>query len=144
MALFRQGRIAEAETQLRKAMELDPKYVFAPCTLSLLYLREERVAEARALLDKVTLPGRVHPEAMAAYCLAQAQVAAAEEDGEKAFGWLDTAGKVAPHDRNVKELRKRLRIPRLGALSKRAWARVRRGPGSSPAQSKLRVTKSEI
>jgi hypothetical protein len=32
---------------------------------------------------------------------------------EKAFGWLDMAVKVAPDNLCVKELRKRLKIPRL-------------------------------
>ena len=88
VALVKQGLKAEAEMQLRKAMELDPNYVFAPCTPTILCLQEGRVAEARALLDKVIVPDRVHPEAMATYCSAQTQVAAAEGEMEKAVGWL--------------------------------------------------------
>ncbi|RPI21937.1 MAG: tetratricopeptide repeat protein, partial [Acidobacteria bacterium] len=113
VALVQQGRKAEAETHLRKAMEIDPSYVFAPCTLSCLYLGEGRVAEARALLDTVILPDTVHPEAMAAYCTTQTQAATAEGDMEKAVGWLDMANKVDPDNPNVRELRKRLRMPRL-------------------------------
>ncbi|MFB3905943.1 MAG: tetratricopeptide repeat protein [Acidobacteriota bacterium] len=113
VALAQLGRKAEAETYLRKAMELDPGYVFAPCTLAVIYLREGRVAEARELLDKVIVPEKVHPGAMATYCTAQTQVAAAEGDSEKAVAWLDIAAKVDPDNSNVKNLRKRLKIPRL-------------------------------
>jgi tetratricopeptide (TPR) repeat protein len=113
VALIQQGRNAEAESHLRKAMELDPSYIFAPCTLAMLHLREGRTAEARALLDRMIVPDKVHPDAMATYCSAQIQVAAAEGDTGRAVGWLDMAIKVAPDNLCVKELRKRLRIPRL-------------------------------
>jgi tetratricopeptide (TPR) repeat protein len=113
VALIQQGHHAEAETHLLKAMELDPGYIFAPCTLAILYLREDRAAEARALLDKMVVPDKVHPDAMATYCSAQIQVAAAEGDMEKAVGWLDLAVKVAPDNVCVKELRKHFKIPRL-------------------------------
>ena len=94
-------------------MELDPAYLFAPCALAVLYLGEDRVTEARALLDNVSVPETVHPQAMATYCTAQTQVAAAEGDMEKALAWLDVGAKVDPDNRQVKELRKRLRFPRL-------------------------------
>jgi tetratricopeptide (TPR) repeat protein len=113
VALIQQGRHAEAETCLRKAIELDPNYIFAPCTLSMLLLGEDRMEEARALLDKVIIPDSVHPAAMATYCSAQCQAAIAEKDIEKAIGWLDMAAKVDPGNQSVKELRKRLRIPRI-------------------------------
>lgn len=113
VALIQQGRNTEAETHLRKAMELDPGYIFAPCTLASLCLQESRTAEARALLDKVIVPDKIHPAAMATYCSAQSQVAAAERDIETAVGWLDLAAKVDPGNRIVKELRKSLRLPRL-------------------------------
>jgi tetratricopeptide (TPR) repeat protein len=122
VALIQQGRNAEAEAHLRKAMELDSSYIFAPCTLAILYLRENRVAEAHALLDKVVVPDTIHPAAMATYCSAQCQAAAAEKDLEKAVGWLDLAAKVDPGNRSVKELRKRLRMPRL---VEKAFAKLR-------------------
>jgi len=136
VALAQQGRVAEAETHLRKAVELDPGYVFAPCTLVNLYLREGRVAEARELLDRVIVPESVHPEAMAAYCTAQTQVAAAEGDVEKAVAWLDTAAKVDPDNLTVKELRKRLRIPRM---LEKALAKLRRKVVQEKLERRRRV-----
>jgi Tfp pilus assembly protein PilF len=113
IALIQQGRDAEAEIHLRKAMEIDPSYVFAPCTLAVIYLQKNRTAEARELLDKVVIPDKIHPSAMATYCSAQAQVTAAEGDLEKAAGWLDIGAKVDPDNQVVIELRKRLKLPRL-------------------------------
>jgi hypothetical protein len=93
-------------------MELDPNYVFAPCTLTTIYLREGRTNEARELIDTVIVPDKIHPSAMAAYCSAQCQVAITEKDVEKAIGWLDLGAKVDPGNRSIKELKKSLRIPR--------------------------------
>jgi tetratricopeptide (TPR) repeat protein len=113
IALMRQGRNAEAEMYLRKALDLNPAYLFALCSLALICLKENRIAEARALLDGITIPDRVHPDAMAAYCSAQTQVAAVERNMKAAVAWLDIAVKIAPDNAAVKDLRKRLRIPRL-------------------------------
>jgi Flp pilus assembly protein TadD len=136
VALIRQGRNAEAETHLRRAMELDPRYVFAPCTLAMLHLQENRIAEARELLDKVVIPGQIHPAAMVTYCSAQTQVAEAEGDLEKAAGWLDMAAKVDAKNRMVKELRKRLKLPRLAG---KALAQIRKDVEEEKLRRRRRV-----
>jgi Tfp pilus assembly protein PilF len=82
IAVFCQGRIGEAiriqSAALRKAMEIDPAYLFAPSALAVIYLNKGSVKEARALLDKIVMPDRVHPSAVASFCCAQAQVSAME------------------------------------------------------------------
>jgi predicted Zn-dependent protease len=113
IALVHQGRNAEAETHFRKAMELDPGYIVAPCALASLCLEEHRVEEARALLDKVIVPAKINPAAMSIYCLAQSQVAAEEKDMAAVIRWLDLATKVDPENQIVKKLRKRVKFSPL-------------------------------
>ena len=62
---------------------------------------------------------------MVTYCSAQAQVTAPRE---KATGWLDIGAKVDPDNRVVKELRKRLKLPRL---PEKALAENERGRGNT-------------
>ena len=47
MALQLQGKLDEAEALLRRAMELDPHYLFAPAGLAMILLEREQVREAR-------------------------------------------------------------------------------------------------
>jgi Flp pilus assembly protein TadD len=77
-ALEAQGKREEAEGLLRRAMELDPRYVFAPAGLAMIRLEQRRVEEARQILASVVLPERLHPQAWACWLSAQMQVALAE------------------------------------------------------------------
>jgi predicted Zn-dependent protease len=110
VALFHQKRTDEAEAHLRKAMEIDPTYIFAPSTLAVIYLHKGRVKEARALLDKVVLPDRVHPSAVASFCCAQAQVAAMERNMEKVADWLNLAAQTDPDNQGMKKLRTQFKL----------------------------------
>jgi tetratricopeptide (TPR) repeat protein len=77
-ALEAQGKLEEAEGLLRRVMEIDPRYVFAPAGLAMIRLQQGRVKEARQVLVSVALPERLHPQAFAYWLSAQAQVALAE------------------------------------------------------------------
>jgi len=135
VALLQLDREPEAEQHIRKAMELDPAYVFAPCSLAVLLLRRERVAEARELLDAVEVPDELHPDTFACYCAAQVQLAMAEKQIEHAIGWLDMGTAAAPDNGPLAELREMLALPiglhgfvdqlRERALAKRAKLRRR-------------------
>jgi len=136
VALLRQGHNAEAEKHLRMAMELATDYLFAPCTLAVLYLDEDRVAEAREVLDAVTVPEEIHPEAMICYCNAQTQVAIAEAEFDKAIGWLDMGAAIDPDNPGVRELQERLKIVR-GVSGLREYVRRRRQKSMSRVRGRV-------
>ena len=106
--LLDQKRLPEAESCLRRALELEPDYLFAPCNLAVLLSGSGRAAEARQLLDCIVVPVRVHPDVLACYLAAEVQVAMAEDEYDKALGWLQMAESVVPDHPSIRALAEKL------------------------------------
>jgi len=98
VALEAQGKLEEAEGLLRRAMEVDPRYVFAPAALAMIRLEQGRVEEARQVLASVVLPERVHPQALAYWLFAQTEVALAEGNVEVAARSYDALRQLPGED----------------------------------------------
>jgi tetratricopeptide (TPR) repeat protein len=113
-----QGRREEAKALLRRALEIDPAYLFAPAALALMDLEQGRLAEARAVLAGVEMPSRAHADAFACFHLAQVEVALAEGNFEGAAAALSI----------VEDLRKRTgsALPGIGGWKAR-WIRLMAG-----------------
>ncbi len=104
VVLERRGRPDEAEDLLRTAIGLDPSYLFAPADLALMRLREGEVEAAREILAGVVLPEKVHPQAYAVYLLADARVAFAEENFERAAKTVAFIRTIAPDEALLAEV----------------------------------------
>ncbi len=111
VALIHQGLLEEPETLLREALAIDPNYIFAPCTLTVLYLQQDRVDEAHEVMANVAMPQEAHPEAMAAFCSANIQLALAEGNIDQIRPWLDMGLAVDPENDGLNALKKRLALP---------------------------------
>ena len=97
LAIARQmlGRVDEAESLLRRAIDLDPTYIFAPASLILLLLERERVDEAEKVLQGVRVPPKVHPHAYAHYLGATAELALARGKTDLLESTLDVLEDLA-------------------------------------------------
>lgn len=100
-ALSLQGRKEEAEGLLRRAMQVDPGYLFAPSALALTMAEDGRTEAARAMLDNVKIPKAVHPDAYALYLIARSRLAMAEGDFERAHASWRCAERLAPDSMSV-------------------------------------------
>jgi len=112
VALYAQGKTEEAEAHLRRAMEMDPQYLFAPAALARIRLQQHRIAEAREILRSTELPPRIHPDAYAVFLSAQKEVALAEGKTEAA-AMIDQALRRFPGQRRTR--------PAWGSLAMRLW-----------------------
>jgi tetratricopeptide (TPR) repeat protein len=127
-ALLPLGKAVEAEACLRRAMAMEPGYLFAPATLAVLLCSSNRTAQAREVLRGVEMPAATHPSALAAYFAAQIRVAAAEGQGEQVVRLLEMAEATVPNEPAIVALTTRLGPLRrvasgLGQLRDRQAAR---------------------
>jgi tetratricopeptide (TPR) repeat protein len=95
----------EAEELFRKAMELDPGYLYSPAALIRMKLEDGDREGAKAVLKQVELKGALDPDAYALYLLAQAELASADGDAESAARAWRLAEKIAPDHPGVAESR---------------------------------------
>jgi tetratricopeptide (TPR) repeat protein len=110
VSLYNQKRMADAEACIRRAVDLEPDYLFASATLALIRMDAGSLDEARQILDEIVVPDPVNPDALATYLMAQTQVAMAERKPQVAVGWLGMAKEVAPDNPQVRQLASRLKI----------------------------------
>jgi tetratricopeptide (TPR) repeat protein len=120
MARIQLGDRDEGEALLRRAIEADPAYLFAPASLAQMKLQEGKLAEAREILNAVDQEsGRLNPEGMAQFSLAKADLALREGRPSDAASLWDLAKEMHPeHPRLKGELKE------VGMLLARGMARL--------------------
>ncbi len=104
VALLNQGRSKEASDYLKKAIEVDPSYLFAPSTLVQIYITEDRIDDAEELLKTIVIPEQVHPDAMVCYLSTQVQLYLYKKDFDMAVKILDQALMIAPDNPELKQM----------------------------------------
>jgi tetratricopeptide (TPR) repeat protein len=92
------GRRREAKALLRQALDVDPDYLFARCTLARLLIDEGDVAGAEALLPEIDAFERLHVQHLIALFGTTALLHAARGDAEAARGLLDVVQSVVADD----------------------------------------------
>lgn len=90
------GKRDESAALLRRAMEVDPTYLYAPASLALMLIEDGQVEEARESLKKVRTPTPSNLDGFALFSVAQARVAFLEGDYLGAAQVWEVAEKVAP------------------------------------------------
>lgn len=90
------GQPAEAERIFREIMASQPDYLFAPAILMQMMVREGRLEEARGLLQTISLPAEVHPDAMMAWLFAQLGLLKQEGRYDEMQTLLTMAESIAP------------------------------------------------
>jgi tetratricopeptide (TPR) repeat protein len=128
VALNAQDKLPEeVEALLLHAMRVDPSYPAAPSTLAMIRIRQDRLPEAKELLDRVKLPSKLHPTVYAIFLMAKAQVAVADGDFAAAAGTWEWLERISPESPMVREARDTWggRLLRLMAPLRRRRARCR-------------------
>lgn len=108
VALIQQNCEEEAEASLRRAMELEPGYLFPPVQLAMLRLEQGRTEEAREIMDGIAVPDETHPDALGFYFATQVRVCMAEDKPKHALSWLDMGKKAAPDNSHIQSLAEKL------------------------------------
>ncbi len=121
-----QGRTAEAEALTRKALEIDPTYLFAWASLIDWRVAEGKLEKARALRKLVQMPERAHPLALAAIVGAQGRLAAAEGDWDGLRNAAETVLKIDSAGPQAEWARRALRSAPRGASKADRKDKVRR------------------
>ena len=103
-----QGRRDEAIALMRQVHARHPDYTFAATNLASLYARDGKIEEARALLEPVQTRPRLHFGEFAALCLAQIELALAEDNPDVARSWLDMWAGADPDHPNLEPARWRI------------------------------------
>ncbi|HDQ73966.1 MAG TPA: tetratricopeptide repeat protein, partial [Chloroflexi bacterium] len=85
-----------AREMFRKAVAIDPLYVFPRCNLASYLLGERDVDGAEAMLEPLADVTRLHPQEMAFYSFTQARILVHREEYEAAQRTLETTLEVCP------------------------------------------------
>jgi len=102
------GEHAQAKEMYRKAVELDPGYVFPRCNLASYLLDEGDIEGAEAMLEPLSRMSRFHPQEMASYSYTQARILIHREEYEDARHALELALQVYPDYEPAQDLLERL------------------------------------
>jgi tetratricopeptide (TPR) repeat protein len=102
------GEHAQAREMYRKAVELDPGYVFPRCNLASYLLDEGDIEGAEAMLEPLSRMSRFHPQEMGFYSYTQARILIQREEYEGASRALELALQVYPGYEPAQNLLERL------------------------------------
>jgi tetratricopeptide (TPR) repeat protein len=155
--LKRKGQLEAAVEHLERALEIDPQYVYARCTLARYYLFDwEDVETAKAILTPIQEKSPLTPDDFLYYQRTLADVAIEEEDYELARRHAETMLELDPQNEIAHELLEYLdeveeyknsfwaeRFARRRRLAKRKLERSVR-PDATLAESLDRLTKNAL
>lgn len=102
------GDREQAVAYMKRALEIDPLYVFPRCNLALLALGEDHLEEAREWLRPVADVTQFHPGAMETYVYVQGVLALKDEDFELAERQFSMVLEMNPNHKAAKEYGTRL------------------------------------
>ena len=123
--LDRQEDMTTAVAHLKRALEIDPDYVFARCTLALHYFSEDPkdIPAAQALLEPILEKPALTEQEMIYYHRALAELAMARERYSEAREYLDIALQLDPDNKAVQAQEEKLW--HLEMLHSPRWAEMR-------------------
>jgi len=102
---------------VRQTHERFPDYLFGRTGMAKLYIREGRLAEAKALLDPLLTRRRFHTTEFAALASTEIDYWLAQNKKNGARPWLEMWEKTGPDSPMLRAYRQKLRPPRwLGSL----------------------------
>ncbi|NJM40622.1 MAG: tetratricopeptide repeat protein [Anaerolineae bacterium] len=106
-----QDRTDEARAMTEEIHRRFPDYLFARVTLAAVHAKEGRVEEAKALLDPLLTQTEFHISEFAALCMAEVELALAQNQREAGQHWVDMLARVDPDHPTLPNLRMRLLPP---------------------------------
>ena len=104
VGLLHCNRVKEAETILRSLVAEYPEYLFARANLLNIFVTDDRLDEAKQLVQSTEFPKETHPDAYVAWLVSMTVYFEAIEKNAEAFRSIKFAQKIAPEDPSVKEL----------------------------------------
>ncbi len=116
LALARQlqGHTQEAEAIIREVHQHHPDYLFAATAVARFQIRDDKLAEARALLEPLLARRRLHYSEFAALCSAEIELLLAEKNEEGARAWMEMWERGDPEHPQLERYRRLLRKPAWG------------------------------
>ncbi len=104
VSLLHRERVDEAEPILRELVAAQPEYLFAHATLLQILTNSGRKKQADALVKATAVPEETHPDAMAAWLVAQTLYHEAAGHYEEARRCLESAHDISPDNPSVQRL----------------------------------------
>jgi len=118
--LFNEGNKTEGEAMLKKAVEVDPNYVFPRVNLASLALHRGDLGAAEEWLKPIGMLDTMHPDELAAFFRVSAMLHLERGDRKAAEKDLEGALNINPNDPVAQDLMNELRGGFLGRL-RRLW-----------------------
>lgn len=118
--LFNEGNKTEGEAMLKKAVEVDPNYVFPRVNLASLALHRGDLGAAEEWLKPIGMLDTMHPDELAAFFRVSAMLHLERGDRKAAEKDLESALNINPNDPVAQDLMNELRGGFLGRL-RRLW-----------------------
>ncbi len=118
--LLNEGNKTEGEAMLKKAVEVDPNYVFPRVNLASLALHRGDLDAAEEWLKPIGMLDTMHPDELAAFFRVSAMLHIERGDYKAAEKDLEGALSINPHDVVAQDLLKELRGGFFGRL-RRLW-----------------------
>ena len=118
---YRQGRHAEAEASLQKAIEIDHDYVFPRCNLASMRIAQERLEEAEEILKPIAELRTLRPQEILFYNRISADLFIAQEKYDLAEQCLAVILQLEPENEDVQ---RRLAMMQILQGSKNMFART--------------------
>ncbi|MCI0638160.1 MAG: tetratricopeptide repeat protein [Gemmataceae bacterium] len=103
-----QGRFDERDDLTRQIHARFPDYLFARTNLAIGLVAQGEIAQARELLQPLLSRKKFHTTEFAAICMAQIEIALAENHQEAARSWLGMWQRTMPDDPQVRFYEKRI------------------------------------
>ncbi len=104
----RRNDMLTANRYFRRALEIDPLYVFPCCNLALDALANDAVEDARALLDPLNALTRLHPQEMTFLSYTRARLSLALKEYDNARNHIEISLQINPDFEPAQELMEHL------------------------------------
>jgi len=107
--LAAQGRMQEAEEQIRELHARRPDYLFGAANVARFHVRDRKLAEAQKLLEPLLQRPWMHFSEVRAVAESWIDLHLARKEREQARGWLQVLAAIDPDYPRLPSLRRRVR-----------------------------------